>query len=84
MPASKRSGNRYPTTAVQDVPDLRDWPFEASLNQLRRYVSAPRGLQVLDQKLEGACTGFGLAAVINLLPGARQPTHVVRDGEAAR
>ena len=67
MPASKRSGNRYPTTAVQDVPDLRDWPFEASLNQLRRYVPAPRGLQVLDQKQEGACTGFGLAAVINLL-----------------
>jgi hypothetical protein len=52
---------------VQDVPDLRDWPFEPSLNPLKRYVTAPRGLSVLNQHSEGACTGFGLAAVINLL-----------------
>ncbi|MCB1801638.1 MAG: C1 family peptidase, partial [Gammaproteobacteria bacterium] len=56
-----------PLTAVQDVPDLRDWPFEPSLRMLRRYITVPRGLQILDQKTEGACTGFGLAAVINLL-----------------
>jgi hypothetical protein len=54
-------------TAVQDVPDLRDWPFEPSLRQLRRYVTPRRGLQILDQQQEGACTGFGLAAVINML-----------------
>ena len=53
--------------AVQDVPDLRDWPFQPALHRLRRYITAPRGLNVLDQKSEGACTGFGLAAVINLL-----------------
>ncbi len=67
MPSRKRTPSSYPTTAIQDVPDLRDWPFEASLKQLRRYVTPPRGLQILDQQQEGACTGFGLAAVINLL-----------------
>ena len=52
---------------IQDVPDLRDWPFEPSLGGLRRYLTAPRGLHILAQGEEGACTGFGLAAVINLL-----------------
>lgn len=65
--ARRTAAGRHPTTAVQDVPDLRDWPFEPSLNRLRRYVTPPRGLQILDQQQEGACTGFGLAAVINLL-----------------
>ena len=69
MPSSQRRGtsNTYPTTAIQDVPDLRDWPFEPSLRRLKRYVVPPRGLSILDQQQEGACTGFGLAAVINLL-----------------
>ena len=73
MPPRANSGKTpdYLLTAVQDVPDLRDWPFQASLQRLRRYVTAPRGLPILDQKSEGACTGFGLAAVINLLNKVR-------------
>lgn len=67
MPPRKSKASDHPTTAVQDVPDLRDWPFEASLKQLRRYVTPPRSPQILDQQQEGACTGFGLAAIINLL-----------------
>lgn len=68
MPPSKTGKpSARPLTAVQDVPDLRDWPFEPSLRKLRRYITAPRALSILDQKREGACTGFGLAAVINLL-----------------
>ena len=62
----------HPTTAVQDVPDLRDWPFEPTLAQLRAYVPPPRNLLILDQQQEGACTGFGLAAVINLLNQRRR------------
>jgi len=58
-------------TATQDVPDLRDWPYEPALRQLKRYRTPPRGLHILDQKQEGACTGFGLAAVINLLNNQR-------------
>ena len=69
MPRRKNaaSSTTFPTTAVQDVPDLRDWPFEPALQKLKRYVTAPRQLDILDQGEEGACTGFGLAAVINLL-----------------
>ncbi|MDJ0739170.1 MAG: C1 family peptidase [Gammaproteobacteria bacterium] len=69
MPSRNRSRATpdHPLTAVQDVPDLRDWPFEPSLRKLRRYVTAPRALQILDQQREGACTGFGLAAVVDLL-----------------
>jgi lysozyme family protein len=69
MAPGRRSGDRtrYPTTAVQDVPDLRDWPYEPTMKRLSRYLAAPRGLSILDQAHEGTCTGFGLAAVINLL-----------------
>ncbi len=69
MPSRRRAGTRLkpPTTATQDPPDLRDWPFTPALRQLRRTIPAPAKLHILDQGQEGACTGFGLAAVINLL-----------------
>ena len=67
-----------PLTARKDSPDLRDRPFQplpVSLqgafpadadmrSLLPRYTQA--GL-ILDQGQEGACTGFGLACVINHL-----------------
>ena len=47
------------------------WPAEAHIQQLLpSYVKA--GL-VLDQGREGACTGFGLAAVVNYLLWLRAP-----------
>ena len=61
----------YQLNAIQDVPDLRDLPFEPSLNKLSQYIRPPSGLITLDQKLEGACTGFGLAAIINILKQKR-------------
>jgi len=61
----------YQLNAIQDVPDLRDLPFEPSLNHLKQYIRSPSGLTILDQKQEGACTGFGLAAIINLLKQKR-------------
>ena len=73
MPAGKKikktktKTEGYPMTAVPDVPDLRDWPYEPSLRQLKRHLKPPAGLGMLDQKTEGACTGFALAAIINLL-----------------
>ncbi len=57
----------YQLSALQDVPDLRDWPFEPTVNRLRQYIRPAAGLTILNQHQEGACTGFGLAAVINLL-----------------
>jgi hypothetical protein len=41
--------------------------YRAALVNLERYIEPPRNLAILDQKSEGACTGFGLAAVINYL-----------------
>jgi len=58
--------NGYPLNALPDVPDLRDWPYEPTLRQLKPYLKAPTKLTILDQKNDGACTGFGLAAIINL------------------
>jgi hypothetical protein len=49
-----------------DTPDIRDRYYEPMLVQLASQISN-RGGQVMDQGSEGACTGFGLAAVINLL-----------------
>lgn len=71
MPPRARTNQDYPLTAVADVPDLRDWAFQPTLTKLRRYITVPRGLQILDQQREGACTGFGLAAMINLLNDRR-------------
>jgi hypothetical protein len=52
---------------IPDVPDLRDHPYRPGLAPLRPQVDPPGNLSILDQGQEGACTGFGLAAVINLL-----------------
>lgn len=52
-----------------DKPDLRDHFYSPSLVLLAPEIPAPKfpGYEILDQGDEGACTGFGLAAVINLL-----------------
>jgi hypothetical protein len=51
----------------QDVPDLRDHEYRPPLIELALTLRPDASdLTILDQKSEGACTGFGLAAVINL------------------
>ena len=65
------TGNGYLLSAIQDAPDLRDFPFEPSLKKLKKRIDPPSDLIILDQKHEGACTGFGLAAIINLLNDQR-------------
>nr|WP_298684551.1 C1 family peptidase [uncultured Dongia sp.] len=53
--------------ALKDVPDIRDRIYEPTLAPLPPQVPAPTGLTILDQGKDGACTGFALAAAINLL-----------------
>jgi len=53
--------------ALADAPDFRDRYYEPSLIELLPEITPPSGLSILDQGTEGACTGFGLAAVINKL-----------------
>lgn len=77
VPRASRERTRS-LTARKDTPDLRDraylpppvslspeWPREQQLQKwLPKYAKA--GL-ILDQGEEGACTGFGLAGVVNHL-----------------
>jgi hypothetical protein len=53
--------------AAPDVPDYRDRWYEPTLAPLKRVLAPPVDAYVLDQGTEGACTGFGLAGVVNLL-----------------
>ena len=53
--------------AQPDVPDQRDWIYQPALIELEEAIGPPVDLHILDQKSEGACTGFALAAAINLL-----------------
>ncbi len=69
-PKGKMAG--YQVDVIPDPPDLRDRLYEPSLLDLKSKLFPPDGLQILDQGREGACTGFGLAAVINLLNAPRR------------
>ncbi len=51
---------------VEDSPDIRDYAYQPTLLSLNDKIECPKELKILDQGKEGACTGFGLAAVINL------------------
>lgn len=64
--------------AIGDAVDLRDRPYQPPVASLppqfpadpdihRLFAAYARAGLILDQGLEGACTGFGLACVINYL-----------------
>lgn len=57
----------YVLNAQADIPDIRDWPYEPALVQLKSSINPPPAPIILQQGSEGSCTGCGLAAVINLL-----------------
>lgn len=57
----------YRLNVAADAPDFRDWHYQPALIELASSLSKPRNLKILDQGDEGACTGFALAAVINIL-----------------
>lgn len=51
--------------AAPDRIDIRDWLYRPSLSPLpNRIVNCDRVPAILDQGVEGACTGFALAALI--------------------
>ncbi len=77
MPDDDPTIGKYRLTAVADVPDFRDWPYEPALVRLKNAIDRPARLHILDQGGEGACTGFALAAVINLLRAQARRRSVV-------
>lgn len=50
-----------------DIPDSRDWIYQPRLKPIPKVLLAPTNLEILDQKNDGACTGFAIAAAINLM-----------------
>jgi hypothetical protein len=64
-----KSQNRYGNESIHKDPlDLRDYYYEGSLSALPSGIDNRRSVpKILDQESEGACTGFGLAAVVNYL-----------------
>lgn len=67
----------YKLNVAADAPDFRDWHYQPALVELASSLSKPRNLKILDQGEEGACTGFALAAVINILRRhSRRPGRV--------
>jgi len=76
-PSSSPTLGQYQLSAVPDIPDFRDFIYQPALVQLKSHIKRPAKLQILDQGSEGACTGFGLAAVINLLNRQRSRHYQV-------
>lgn len=52
---------------MEDAPDMRDLYYQPTLRALKPHMSPPADLNIRNQGVEGACTGFSLSAVINLL-----------------
>ena len=61
------AGEKRLLNVRSDPPDIRDRMYEPALIQLKSEIDSRRWAEVGNQGTEGACTGFGLAAVINLL-----------------
>jgi len=70
-PTLRATGKDRVLNVRPDAPDLRDRYYEPALIPLAAAIDNREAATVLDQGKEGACTGFGLAAVINLLKHRR-------------
>jgi hypothetical protein len=76
--AEKATGKRL--DAFPDRIDLRDWYYQPALISLPdSLVNCPliKPAMILDQRNEGACTGFALAAVVNFLRARQKQTASV-------
>jgi len=67
------------TNTQPDVPDSRDWIYQPALTGLKDFIDpvVHTRRNILDQKSEGACTGFAVAAAINILNQRAQRETVV-------
>jgi pimeloyl-ACP methyl ester carboxylesterase len=63
------AGYKRIKNAQADVPDTRDWIYQPTLMKLKDFIDPDVHTRrsILDQKSEGACTGFALAGAINIL-----------------
>lgn len=77
MAEFSRINGKYVLNAVEDAPDFRDFRYQPALIPLQNEVTPPDDLNIRDQGGEGACTGFGLAAAIDLQLGERGDDRTV-------
>jgi hypothetical protein len=75
FPSVKVAGEKRILNARKDTPDIRDRMYEPALIQLQPEIDNRGGTDILNQGTEGACTGFGLAAVINYLNVNKRDLH---------
>lgn len=69
--------NGFILNVFPDAPDVRDWIYRPALIGIRNYVTPDIDqLNVRNQLQEGACTGFALAAAIDLLNRRRERGEV--------
>ena len=66
-PTIKAAGKDRILNARHDTLDIKDRYYEPALIPLAKELDHSNPETILDQGQEGACTGFGLAAVINHL-----------------
>lgn len=75
MAAAPTTPSGYSLNATSDMPDVRDRMFLPTLEPVPDIKLPERQMAaILDQGREGACTGFGLAAVINLQRRGKDPS----------
>jgi hypothetical protein len=58
---------KFKLTARTDAPDFRDYDYRPALVNLEPCLDVPRNLNIRHQGSSNACTGFGLAAVVDRL-----------------
>ena len=58
---------KFKLTARTDAPDFRDYAYRPALINLKPRLEVPANLNIRSQGASSACTGFGLAAVIDRL-----------------
>lgn len=75
MDANAKKSTRKASRKLDAFPDridLRDWPYQPTLAPLHDELdNRHRVPEILDQGMEGACTGFALAGAINYLLAQR-------------
>lgn len=76
--ATERIG-KYRLTARADAPDFRDYAYQPALVVLKPALAVPRGLHIRDQGKEGSCTGYALAAAIDLQLKESKRKHKRKD-----
>jgi len=72
FPRAMVAGEDRILNARKDTPDIRDRMYEPALILLKPKIDNRKGAVILNQGKEGACTGFGLAAVINFLNAVKK------------